>query len=329
MTGRNDRNQRYRRENPETALAVFRLAVLAAAVALLPVTLMAIAAYAAAWWRGWPPRRLYLAAAWCSPLAVGWLGAATFMPVLLPGPNPAQWWLRFLIAPYCGWRAMYLFATHGHIALAVLVLTPLAIPAGLLAGGLAWARCRFRMAAGTGGLHPGSPARFDARLWSRESRTARAIAASTRCPLPLLLPDATVVVGATIRTVGHRARRATVIPYDRLRSHQVVIGSTGTGKTTLLLRLWAAFMAGGLERHAYREARRPLLVILDCKSGESSVEVAARARHALLEAGARSVAAWPATPLSLWALPPDRLVTTLLDLIEHGTGGAAYYTDTM
>jgi hypothetical protein len=50
----------------------------------------------------------------------------------------------------------------------------------------------------------------------------------------------------------------------------------------------------------------------------------------LRDAGARSTAIWPdETPLSLWTLPPDRLVTTLLDLIEHGTGGAAYYSDVM
>ena len=31
--------------------------------------------------------------------------------------------------------------------------------------------------------------------------------------------------------------------------------------------------------------------------------------------------------LSLWDLPPDQLVTTLVDLVEHGTGAAAYYAD--
>jgi hypothetical protein len=50
----------------------------------------------------------------------------------------------------------------------------------------------------------------------------------------------------------------------------------------------------------------------------------------LRDAGARSTAIWPdEASLSLWTLPPERLVTTLLDLIEHGTGGAAYYTDVM
>jgi hypothetical protein len=320
---------RRQRRDPEVALGIVRLAVAGLAIALVPVTVTAVTGYALAWSRGWPPRRLYLAAGWSAPLAAGWLAAAALWPARLPGPDPARWWLRLLVAPYRGWLAMYAAAAHGHVVTAALVLAPLAIPAGLLAGGLAWARRRFRMAAGTGGLHPGSPARFDARLWAREARTARAIASSTARPLPLLLPGDGVVAGATIRTVGHPARRVAAIPYDRLRSHQVVIGSTGTGKTTLLLRLWAAFMAGGRVRHAAGKARRPLLVVLDCKGGESSREVAMRARHVLSEAGASRVAAWPQVPLSLWALPPDRLVSTLLDLIEHGTGGAAYYTDVM
>lgn len=111
--------------------------------------------------------------------------------------------------------------------------------------------------------------------------------------------------------------------------HTMMRNNQSVGKTTLLLRLWSAFMAGGLQRHARGQARRPLLVVLDCKGGESSREVAARARHALHAAGAATVATWPDVPLSLWALPPARLISTLLDLIEHGTGSAAYYTDIM
>ncbi len=129
---------------------------------------------------------------------------------------------------------------------------------------------------------------------------------------------------------GYGGNGALAIPYERLRAHQAVIGSTGTGKTTLLLRLWAGFMAAGLRRYAAGGGRRPLLVVLDCKGGASSRKVADRTRRVLRDAGARSTAVWPdEASLSLWALPPDHLVTTLLDLIEHGTGGAAYYTDVM
>ena len=163
-------------------------------------------------------------------------------------------------------------------------------------------------------------------------RAAQALIAAPGS-LPLLSRGGHVVAGATIRSVGHRSGRAAAIPYERLRAHQVVIGSTGTGKTTLLLRLWAGFMAAGLRRYAAgirTEPGGPLLVVLDCKGGASSRKVADRTRRVLRDAGARSTAIWPdEASLSLWTLPAERLVTTLLDLIEHGTGGAAYYTDVM
>jgi hypothetical protein len=65
-------------------------------------------------------------------------------------------------------------------------------------------------------------------------------------------------------------------------------------------------------------------VVLDCKGGADSRRVADRARRVLREAGARSTAIWPdEASLSLWALPPRQLTTTLVDMIEHGTGGGA------
>ncbi len=233
---------------------------------------------------------------------------------------------------------MWQLAAHGHLAAAAVAAAPPAIPLGLAAGGACWAYRRFRMRSGAGGLTPEAPGAFDARQWRHQVRTARALIAAPGS-LPLLSRGGHVVAGATIRAVGpgagrHGAGLAASIPYERLRAHQVVIGSTGTGKTTLLLRLWAGFMAAGLRRYAARRpatrARRPLLVVLDCKGGASSRKVADRTRRVLRDAGARSTAIWPdEASLSLWALPPDRLVTTLLDLIEHGTGGAAFYTDVM
>ena len=95
----------------------------------------------------------------------------------------------------------------------------------------------------------------------------------------------------------------------------------------MLLRLWAGFMATALRRHAAGAGGRPLLVVLDCKGGGDSRRVADRARRVLRDAGARATAVWPdEASLSIWDLPPGRLVTTLLDLIEHGSGPAAYGT---
>jgi hypothetical protein len=89
-------------------------------------------------------------------------------------------------------------------------------------------------------------------------------------------------------------------------------------------------MATGLRRHAAGRGRPPLIVVLDCKGGADARRIADRARRVLRLAGARSTAIWPdEASLSLWALPPAQLTTTLVDLIEHGTGAAAYYADVM
>ena len=185
------------------------------------------------------------------------------------------------------------------------------------------------METGTGGIFPTSPAAFQARQWRHQVRTARARTAAPGS-VPLVSRRGAIVAGAVIRASGHRAADLAMIPYQRLRSHQVVIGTTGTGKTTLLLRLWAGFLTRGLQLHAAGAGRRPLLVVLDCKGGADSRRVADRVRRVLRGAGARFTAVWPdEASLSLWELPPAELTTTLLDMIEHGTGAAAYYADVM
>jgi hypothetical protein len=314
-------------------LWLVRVAVLAAvAVALAPVTLVAGGAFWYAWWRGAPPRRVLAAALWCLPMVAAWLIAVAAWPAgtgYPAGAGGGASWFRAVAAPYRAWEAMWRLAAHGHLAAAAIAAAPAAVPLGMVAGAACWAYRRFRMRAGAGGLTPEAPAAFDARQWAHQVRAARALIAAPGS-LPLLSHGGHVVVGATIRAVRHRAGRAASIPYARLRAHQVVIGSTGTGKTTLLLRLWAGFMAAGLRRYAAGAGRRPLLVVLDCKGGASSRKVADRTRRVLRDAGARATAIWPdEAALSLWALPPPRLVTALLDLIEHGTGGAAYYADIM
>jgi len=126
---------------------------------------------------------------------------------------------------------MWQLVGHGQAAGGVVAVAPLAIPLGIAAGGLAWTYRLFRMRSGAGGLTPAAPAAFDQRQWRHQVRSARALIAAPGS-LPLLSGDGQVAAGATIRSVRHRAGPSMVIPYERLRSHQVVIGSTGTGKTT-------------------------------------------------------------------------------------------------
>ena len=306
------------------ARRLIRAAVIAAAVvAVAPVSLVAGYSAALGWLLGWPPRRLYAAAAWCLPMVGAWLAAAGLRA------RPGGALAAVATAPYHAGLAMWHLAAAGSVAAAAITIAPPAIPLGLLAGGLAWSYRIYSMQAGTGGLTPSSPIVFDLRQWRRQVRSARArIAAPGAVPLTTAAGD--VVPGAVIRAVGHPQRPVAVLPYPRLRSHQVVVGTTGTGKTTLLLRLWAGFMAAALRRHAAGLGGPPLLVVLDCKGGVDSRRVADRTRRVLRDAGARATAIWPdEASLSLWDLPPGQLITTLLGLIEHGTGAAAYYTDAM
>jgi hypothetical protein len=304
--------------------AAGRLARVALAAALVvaaaPVSLMAALAVTLAWRGGWPPRRLYRAALACLPMvAVWWVAVAV--------TSRSAW--QVLVAPYHAWLLSWHQVAAGSAALAVTTIAPVAIPLGLAAGGLVWSRRIYAMETGTGGIFPTSPATFQARQWRHQVRTARARIAAPGS-VPLVSRRGAIVAGAVIRVSGHRAAGLAMIPYARLRSHQVVIGTTGTGKTTLLLRLWAGFLTRGLQLHATGAGRRPLLVVLDCKGGADSRRVADRARRVLRGAGARFTAVWPdEASLSLWELPPAELTTTLLDMIEHGTGGAAYYADVM
>jgi hypothetical protein len=292
-------------------------AVFAVAVGLLPVAVVAASGVIVAWRQGWQPARLYRAAAWCLPMVAVWLAAtALARHSLWPAVD----------APRLAWLAIW---RRGDYLAAAVLIAPAALPLGLLAGGWAWARRLASMAAGAGGRSPAAAASFDARQWRHQVRSARARIAAPGA-VPLLTARGDFVAGAVIRAVGHPPAALTRLPADRLRSHQIVIGGTGTGKSTLLLRLWAAFMAAGLARHAAGLAGPPLLVVLDCKGGADARRLADRTRRVLREAGARNVAVWPdAAALSLWDLPPGQLVTTLVDLVEHGTGGAAYYTDVM
>ena len=303
------------------ALRLLRLAAGAALIIVAaPVSVVAAASVTAAWLRGWPPGRLYRAALCCLPMIAVWLAATAIT---------ASSWRAVAEAPYLAWLAMWHRGAAGSYASAAAVIAPAAIPLGLLAGGLAWSYRIRSMETGSGGLSPGSAVTFDLRQWRHQVRSARA-RISAPGSVPLTTPNGAVVAGAVIRAVNHQPGRIASIPYQRMRSHQVVIGTTGTGKTTLLLRLWAGFMATALRRHAAGQGRPPLLVVLDCKGGADARRIADRARRVLREAGARSTAIWPdEASLSLWALPPRQLTTTLLDLIEHGTGAAAYYADVM
>src|SRR6185437_15633996 len=139
---------------PTAWRATKALILAAAAVAAAPATLVAGAGGTLGWRRGWPPARLARAAAACAPMLAVWR-AATAVAAGTLAALPA--------APYRAWLEMWHDATAGRPLLAAAVIAPLAIPAGLAAGALAWSRRIRAMESGSSGLSPASAVAFDRR----------------------------------------------------------------------------------------------------------------------------------------------------------------------
>src|ERR1700722_13253710 len=163
--------------------------LLGLAVAAAPAAVLAAGAIAIAWARGWPPGRLFAAAAWCTPMVATWLIFAG----LSGGPT----------APYQAWIAFWQLISAGSVLRAAVTIGPAAIPVGLVAAGLVWSYRIRSLQTGAGGLSPASAVAFDQRQWRHQVRAAQArIAAPGSMPLTMR-PDL-LVVGGVIRSVGHR-----------------------------------------------------------------------------------------------------------------------------
>jgi hypothetical protein len=297
--------------------ALGRLLAAAVAVAAWPVTMIAAAGYTAAWLRGWPPARLYRAACWSLAMTGVYALAAALQ---------LRTWQAVALAPVRDWRTASGWLAAGRVLPAVLLMLPVAVPAGLAAGGIAWAWRVYAIAAGTAGRAASAPVTFDARQWRRQVRTARGRIAAPGA-VPLLTRDGRVPVGGTIRAVRHRWHPVLSVPYGSFMRHMVIIGSSGCGKTNLMIRMWAGWYAAALAAASTGEPR-PLLCALDCKGGPDARAKAARTRRLLHSAGARRVAIWPdEARLSLWTLPARDLAVLLFQMIETGDGPAAYYAD--
>ena len=297
------------------------LLLAAVAVAAWPVTLAAAAGYVAAWLRGWPPVRLSRAAAGCLlPVTTVWLVAEAIR-------HPA--WQAIALAPVRDWAHGWQHLTGRGVTRTFLLVGPAAIPAGLGLAALAWAWRNYAMNAGIGGWLASAPVTFDARQWKRQVRTARGRTAAPGS-VPLLAKGGQIPVGGTIRTVGHRWHPVFTVPPAACARHMVIVGATGSGKTNLMMRLWAGWFTAALAAARAGRGRRPLLVVLDCKGGRDARTKADRTRRLLYGAGARRVAIWPdEARLALWDLPPNDLAVLLYQMIDSGTGAAAYYADIM
>jgi hypothetical protein len=300
---------------------VFRLlralAVAALLVALWPVTATAAVAASAGWLLGWPPARLYRAATRSLVMTAVYLTATALQ---------ARGWQTVAAAPARDWQQASWLLLHAHIVQPFLIVAPVAVPAGLAAGGAVWAWRTWAVAAGTAGRSAFAPAAFDARQWHRQARAARGLLAAPG-HLPLVTASGAVPAGAVIRAVARRWTPVLAVPAASFARHMVIVGSSGSGKTNLMIRLWAGWYAAALQ--ASRRGRpRPLLAALDCKGGPDGRAKADRTRRVLRGVGARRVAVWPdEAALSLWELPARDLAVLLFQMTEHGDGAAAYYAD--
>ena len=288
-----------------------------AAIAAWPVTVVTAAGYTAAWLRGWPPVRLYRAAAWSLPVTAAWLITLEIqVPAFLAARDPRRTWAG-------GWDHL----TADRLAGVFAALAPAVLPAGLVLAGLVWAWRNYAITAGLGGKMASAPITFDARQWGRQVRTAQGL---THAPgaVPLLSRGNKIPIGGTIRAIGHPWHPVFTLEPGACARHMVIVGSTGSGKTNLMIRLWAGWFAGTLQASRAGNGGRPLLVVLDCKGGRDARRKAERTRRLLYAAGARRVAIWPdEARLSMWDLPPGDLAVLLYQMIESGTGAAAYYAD--
>ena len=207
------------------------------------------------------------------------------------------------------------------------LVSPVAVPAGLaLAAGL-WSWRNYAISAGIGGRIASAPVTFDNRQWRRQVSAA---IGRTAAPgnVPLLTRKGTIPVGGTIRTVGCPWQPVLTLPATACTRHMVIVGATGSGKTNLMIRLWAGWFTAALDAHYSGKGPRPLLIALDCKGGRDARRKADRTRRLLYGAGARHVAVWPdEARVSLWDLPGPDLAVLLYQMIETGTGNAAYYAD--
>ena len=213
------------------------------------------------------------------------------------------------------------------VARMFVLVSPVAVPAGLALAAALWSWRNYAISAGIGGRMASAPVTFDNRQWTTAGqRRHRPHRRARQRPPPD--PPRTIPVGGTIRTVGCPWQPVFTLPPAACNRHMVIVGATGSGKTNLMIRLWAGWFTAALDAHYAGTGNRPLLIVLDCKGGRDARRKADRTRRLLYGAGARHVAVWPdEARVSVWDLPAPDLAVLLYQMIETGTGNAAYYAD--
>ena len=148
-----------------------------------------------------------------------------------------------------------------------LLFIPVTVPAGLALAAGVWAWRNYAITTGLAGITASAPITFDTRQWKRQVRTAKGLIDAPGA-VPLLGRGGKIPVGGTIRAIGHHWDPVFTLPPTACARHMVIVGATGSGKTNLMIRLWAGWFTATLDALWPERATAPQLIVLDCKGGQ-------------------------------------------------------------
>lgn len=195
-----------------------------------------------------------------------------------------------------------------------------AIPVGWTAAMFWWARHREQVEGGLAGS-PRKTLRHQRRHQAAKARAARK-AAKTQVPLTVGWPvphaivlgvcsqDSDPTPGSVWASLFARHKGLMTMPLAAADEHIVVLGNTGSGKTTTYKRVGAALFTADWIKYLHG-GPRPLLVMLDCggdpKTGREFVEMMAR-----LGVQPDRIGLWPdQAALDLWSLDAEQITEIL------------------
>ena len=212
----------------------------------------------------------------------------------------------------------------GFIVGGVAAMAVSAIPLGWTAAMFWWARRREQVEGGLAGS-PRKTLRHQRRHQAAKAKAARKASKST-APLTIGWPVPTAIClgvtsqdsnptpGSVWSSLFARNKRLLTVPIKALDEHVVMLGNTGSGKTTSYKRVATAAFHADWQKHL-GGGPRPLLVMLDCggdsKTGREFIEMMAR-----LGVQPDRVGLWPdQASLNLWSLDPEAVTETLQKMV--------------
>lgn len=288
------------------------MAIIAGLTALLGLAAVTVGTWLTAWWRGWEARRLRGAVL---VAGLGYIAATMLWNWSLTAPFAAFW---------TGLKAVW----AGEWGAGLVETSVLWFPLGLVLGALWWAHYRDKMRTGRAkSVRWGE--RHEERMARRRMSAARTEA---KAPVELVNRDGDLIVGTFTEETGgvprHALDEATaqhprhlVVPSKSVDQHMVVVGDSGSGKTTVLLRVAVARTLSEWQAFARGEVARPLTIFLNCKGGSFAdiVKDGSPFVKEMEDLGLhpQRIGMWPIDcRLDIWSMERRDLQSTLLEMVR-------------